>query len=117
MDDRTPVPDLQGKKTALACGTVPLLGGAGRKHKRLLRSTRVKHGGSTQVCQPTEGSELKNLALSCTLCNKHKGSDLSSIAPLTQKLESRFIRQLDNVQPFALEVENFFPFRKWLECQ
>ncbi len=33
-----------------------------------------KHGGQT---------EMENLALSCTLCNKHKGSDLASIDPET----------------------------------
>lgn len=33
-----------------------------------------KHGGLT---------EADNLALSCTLCNKHKGSDLTSIDPET----------------------------------
>ena len=33
-----------------------------------------KHGGST---------DADNLACSCTLCNLHKGSDLSSIDPLT----------------------------------
>jgi 5-methylcytosine-specific restriction endonuclease McrA len=31
-----------------------------------------KHGGQT---------EPENLALSCTLCNEHKGSDLSSVDP------------------------------------
>ena len=38
-----------------------------------------KHGGTM-----TEN----NLAFSCTLCNKHKGSDLTSIDPETQKLEA-----------------------------
>jgi HNH endonuclease len=33
-----------------------------------------KHGGQT---------EENNLALSCVLCNQHKGSDLTSIDPLT----------------------------------
>jgi 5-methylcytosine-specific restriction endonuclease McrA len=33
-----------------------------------------KHGGLT---------EAENLALSCTLCNKHKGSDIASIDPDT----------------------------------
>lgn len=33
-----------------------------------------KHGGLT---------EAENLALSCTLCNKHKGSDLASVDPDT----------------------------------
>lgn len=32
----------------------------------------VKHGGLT---------ESENLALSCTLCNKRKGSDLASLDP------------------------------------
>lgn len=33
-----------------------------------------KHGGAT---------EADNLALSCALCNKHKGTDLTSIDPVT----------------------------------
>jgi hypothetical protein len=36
-----------------------------------------KHGGLTQE---------DNLALSCTLCNKHKGSDLASIDPQTGEI-------------------------------
>ena len=36
-----------------------------------------KHGGLT---------ESGNLALSCTLCNKHKGSDLTSIDPETGEI-------------------------------
>jgi len=36
-----------------------------------------KHGGAT---------EAENLALSCTLCNKHKGSDLASLDPETGAL-------------------------------
>ena|SRR5579883_2988952 len=36
-----------------------------------------KHGGLT---------EAENLALSCTLCNKYKGSDLSSIDPETGEI-------------------------------
>ena len=36
-----------------------------------------KHGGLT---------EAENLALSCTLCNKHKGSDLTSIDPETGEI-------------------------------
>ena len=38
----------------------------------------IKHGGS---------SEPDNLALSCTLCNRYKGSDISSIDPETGKIE------------------------------
>ncbi len=37
-----------------------------------------KHGG------PTQGD---NLALSCALCNKRKGSDLSSLDPATGEIE------------------------------
>ncbi len=36
-----------------------------------------KHGGLT---------EANNLALSCVLCNKHKGSDLASIIPETSQI-------------------------------
>jgi HNH endonuclease len=36
-----------------------------------------KHGGRT---------ESENLALSCTLCNKYKGSDLASVDPDTEKI-------------------------------
>jgi HNH endonuclease len=36
-----------------------------------------KHNGRT---------ESENLALSCTLCNKHKGSDLASIDPETAEI-------------------------------
>ena len=36
-----------------------------------------KHDGRT---------ESENLALSCTLCNKYKGSDLASIDPETEKI-------------------------------
>jgi HNH endonuclease len=40
-----------------------------------------KHGGAT---------DADNLALSCTLCNKHKGSDLASIDPETGDLTPLF---------------------------
>ncbi|HHP7231718.1 MAG TPA: HNH endonuclease [Xenococcaceae cyanobacterium] len=36
-----------------------------------------KHGGKTTA---------ENLALSCTICNQHKGSDLASIDPETNEL-------------------------------
>jgi hypothetical protein len=41
----------------------------------------IKHGG---------GSSADNLALCCTLSNKHKGTDLSSIDPETGGLERLF---------------------------
>lgn len=40
-----------------------------------------KHGGLT---------EAENLALSCTLCNKHKGSDLASIDPETGDISTLY---------------------------
>lgn len=40
-----------------------------------------KHGGLT---------ELDNLALACSLCNKYKGSDLTSIDPDTGKIITLF---------------------------
>jgi hypothetical protein len=40
-----------------------------------------KHGGAT---------DADNLALSCALCNKHKGSDLASIDPDTGDLTPLF---------------------------
>src|SRR5712692_11209804 len=41
----------------------------------------TKHGGDTS---------LENLALCCTLRNKHKGSDLASIDPETAAMERLF---------------------------
>lgn len=41
----------------------------------------LKHEGKTQ---------LMNLALSCLLCNRHKGSDLTTFDPMTQKLTLLF---------------------------
>lgn len=40
-----------------------------------------KHGGQTTA---------ENLALSCTLCNRRKGSDLSSVDPETGRIVSLF---------------------------
>ncbi|MBZ4193653.1 MAG: HNH endonuclease [Candidatus Contendobacter sp.] len=40
-----------------------------------------KHGGST---------EAANCALACILCNRHKGSDLASINPLTGQITPLF---------------------------
>lgn len=41
----------------------------------------LKHGGST---------EEDNLALSCSICNKHKGSDIASIDPETGDIVKLF---------------------------
>jgi 5-methylcytosine-specific restriction endonuclease McrA len=60
-----------------------------------------KHGGATSE---------DNLALSCTLCNQHKGSDLSSIDPLTQKLEPLFHPRQDTwLEHFRLEGATIQP--------
>ena len=40
-----------------------------------------KHGGQTS---------LENLALSCTVCNRRKGSDISSLDPVTGALVPLF---------------------------
>lgn len=40
-----------------------------------------KHGGPTSE---------ENLALSCTLCNGHKGSDIASVDPLTGEIVPLF---------------------------
>lgn len=45
-----------------------------------------KHGGLT---------ELNNLALSCTLCNQYKGTDLTSIDPETGKIVQLFYPRQD----------------------
>ena len=45
----------------------------------------IKHGG---------GSEPGNLALSCTLCNRYKGSDIASIDPDTALIASLFHRAI-----------------------
>jgi hypothetical protein len=47
----------------------------------------VKHGGATT---------LDNLALSCTLCNRRKGSDLSSLDPTTGQLAPLFNPRREN---------------------
>jgi hypothetical protein len=46
----------------------------------------TKHGGLT---------ELSNLALACLSCNRHKGSDLTSIDPITQVITRLFNPRID----------------------
>jgi hypothetical protein len=54
-----------------------------------------KHGGPT---------ELDNLALSCALCNQHKGSDLTSIDPDTGQIVALFHpRQMEWTDHFQWE--------------
>ena len=57
----------------------------------------VKHGGS---------SELSNLALSCTLCNRYKGSDIASIDPESDKIVELY-------HPRTQSWDQHFAFVSW----
>ncbi len=60
-----------------------------------------KHGGL---------SESENLALSCTLCNKHKGSDLVSVDPETEKIVPLYHPRQDLWREhFCLSEAEFMP--------
>ncbi|MEE3718668.1 HNH endonuclease signature motif containing protein [Tumidithrix elongata RA019] len=60
-----------------------------------------KHGGQT---------ELENLALSCSLCNKHKGSDLASVDPETGKIAPLYHPRQDLWhEHFCLSGAEFVP--------
>jgi hypothetical protein len=60
-----------------------------------------KHGGLTE---PT------NLALSCALCNKHKGSDIASIYPETKDVTPLYHPRKDIwIEHFQLNNAEFVP--------
>jgi HNH endonuclease len=60
-----------------------------------------KHGGQT---------DLDNLALACTSCNKHKGSDLASIDPLDGEIVRLFQPRRDRWdEHFRLSVGEIVP--------
>ena len=60
-----------------------------------------KHGGAT---------EADNLALSCMLCNKHKGSDLASIDPETGEIVPLYHPRQDKWhEHFQLNGAEFIP--------
>ena len=60
-----------------------------------------KHGGLTKA---------DNLALSCVLCNKHKGSDLASLDPETKKLTPLYHPRQDCwSEHFQLNGAEFIP--------
>jgi len=60
-----------------------------------------KHSGLT---------EANNLALSCAVCNKHKGSDLTSIDPDTGKIVSLYHPRRDKwSEHFQLQDAKFIP--------
>jgi hypothetical protein len=60
-----------------------------------------KHGGLT---------EADNLALSCTLCNKYKGSDIASIDPETGQLTFLYHPRRDSwPDHFQLQNARFIP--------
>jgi hypothetical protein len=59
-----------------------------------------KHGGRTQE---------DNLALSCTLCNKHKGTDLASSDPVTGEITPLYHPQDRWSDHFCLSGAEFLP--------
>lgn len=60
-----------------------------------------KHGGPT---------ESENLALSCALCNKHKGSDLTSLDPSTLKIVALYHPRREHWSDhFQLNNAQFIP--------
>lgn len=60
-----------------------------------------KHGGQT---------ETANLALSCALCNKHKGSDLTSVDPETGDIIPLYHPRKDIwSEHFKLDKERIVP--------
>lgn len=60
-----------------------------------------KHGGLT---------EFDNLALSCTLCNKYKGSDIASIDPETGHLTFLYHPRRDSwIEHFQQQNARFIP--------
>lgn len=60
-----------------------------------------KHGGET---------EIENLALSCSLCNKLKGSDLTSIDDETGKIEPLFNPRIQKwVEHFEIKNAEITP--------
>ncbi len=62
---------------------------------------RVSMGGDT---------ELENLALSCTLCNRYKGSDLTSIDPETNQIVRLYNPRIDTwTKHFRLEGARIIP--------
>jgi hypothetical protein len=61
----------------------------------------VKHGG---------GSVSENLCLSCYECNKHKGSDLTSLDPVTHEIVRLFHPRKDRWEEnFRFEREIIVP--------
>lgn len=62
----------------------------------------LKHGGQT---------EAKNLALSCTLCNKHKGTDLTSFDPDDGTIVPLYHPRRNKwSEHFGLEGSSFVPW-------
>lgn len=57
-------------------------------HQDVVGST---HQADHVIAEKHQGeTSLENLALSCTLCNRRKGSDIGSIDPVTGELTSLF---------------------------
>ena len=61
----------------------------------------LKHGG---------GTEPENLAYACAFCNRHKGSDIASIAPETGRLVRFYNPRADRwADPFRLNGDVIEP--------
>ena len=63
------------------------------------------------IAQKHQGqTEADNLALSCTLCNKHKGSDIASIIPDTGEVIALFHPRKDRwTDHFKIENGHILP--------
>ena len=60
-----------------------------------------KHGGL---------STIENLALSCVLCNRYKGSDIASVDPPTGRITQLFNPRQDRwTEHFRIEVAQIIP--------
>ncbi len=63
------------------------------------------------IAQKHQGkTESDNLALSCTICNKHKGSDIASITPDTGDIIALYHPRKDIwTEHFKIEVAHILP--------
>ncbi|HEY9848636.1 MAG TPA: HNH endonuclease signature motif containing protein [Leptolyngbyaceae cyanobacterium] len=71
----------------------------------------AKHEIDHIIAEKHDGlTEAENLALSCTVCNKHKGSDLTSIDPETSQITPLYNPRRDRwSEHFQLSDGQFIP--------
>jgi len=71
----------------------------------------AKHEIDHIIAEKHDGlTEAENLALSCTVCNKHKGSDLTSIDPETSQITPLYNPRRDRwSEHFQLSDAQFIP--------